>query len=191
MSLFYLTLPHFTSNWQYFTSSSSQISIIDVLDSSVSIPTPIHEPRASIPPHAPDAPPIRTSSRIKQKSSYLQDLICHASHNNHIIHLTSKYPLFDYHSYSHLSNSHSLFSLSIVTHVEPKTYVEAIKHDCWKQANQNELHALDQTGNWKIVDLPPGVKPIGCIWILKINHNVDGSIKRYKARFVAKGYNQI
>jgi hypothetical protein len=41
------------------------------------------------------------------------------------------------------------------------------------------------------VDLSPEVKPIGCIWIFKIKHNVDGSIERYKAHFVAKGYNKI
>nr|ABE88097.1 Reverse transcriptase (RNA-dependent DNA polymerase) [Medicago truncatula] len=56
---------------------------------------------------------------------------------------------------------------------------------------QSEITALEQTGTWKIVDLPPAVKPIGCRWIFKIKHNVDGSIERYKARLVAKGYNQI
>jgi len=56
---------------------------------------------------------------------------------------------------------------------------------------QTELNALDQTGIWKIVDLPSSVKPIGCRWVYKVKHNVDGSIERYKARLIAKGYNQI
>ena len=76
-----------------------------------------------------------------------------------------------------------MFSLSITTHTEPKTYTEAIKHDCWKHAMQNEIIALEQTCTWQIVDLPPTVKPIGCRWIFKIKHNVDGSIERYKARY--------
>ena len=84
-----------------------------------------------------------------------------------------------------------MFSLSITTHTEPKTYTEAIKHDCWKHAMQNEIIALEQTCTWQIVDLPPAVKPIGCRWIFKIKYNVDGSIERYKARLVTKGYNQI
>jgi len=50
-----------------------------------------------------------------------------------------------------------LFALSIVTHIEPESYVEAIKHDCWKQSMQNELNALDKTATWKIVDLPLAV----------------------------------
>jgi hypothetical protein len=56
---------------------------------------------------------------------------------------------------------------------------------------QDEINALTKTSTWKIVDLPPNAKPIGCRWIYKVKHHDDGSIKRYKARLVAKGYNQI
>jgi hypothetical protein len=41
------------------------------------------------------------------------------------------------------------------------------------------------------VDLPPNVKPKGYKWIYKIKLNVDGTIERYKARLVTKGYNKI
>jgi hypothetical protein len=41
------------------------------------------------------------------------------------------------------------------------------------------------------VDLPPNIKPIGCRWIYKVKFHVDGTIERYKARLVAKCYNQI
>jgi hypothetical protein len=54
-----------------------------------------------------------------------------------------------------------------------------------------DLTALEKTGTWKLVDLPPHVKPIGCRWVYKIKYHADGSIERYKARLVAKGYNQI
>jgi hypothetical protein len=81
--------------------------------------------------------------------------------------------------------------LSLVSQIEPKSYAEAIKFDCWKQAMQLKLNALDQTSAWTIVDLPSQVKPIGCIWVYRIKYNVDGSIERYKARLVAKEYNQI
>ncbi|PNX63688.1 retrovirus-related Pol polyprotein from transposon TNT 1-94, partial [Trifolium pratense] len=55
----------------------------------------------------------------------------------------------------------------------------------------SELEALARTGTWKIVDLPPNVKPIGNKWVYKIKHKSDGTIERYKARLVAKGYNQV
>jgi len=56
---------------------------------------------------------------------------------------------------------------------------------------QAEIVALENTRTWKLVDLPPNVKPIGCKWIYKIKYYADGSIERYKSRLVAKGYNQI
>jgi len=64
--------------------------------------------------------------------------------------------------------------MSLVSYTEPNSYAEAIKYDCWKQAMQTELNALDQTGTRKIVDLPSSVKPIGCRWVYKVKHNVDG-----------------
>jgi Reverse transcriptase (RNA-dependent DNA polymerase) len=33
-------------------------------------------------------------------------------------------------------------------------------------------------------------KPIGCRWIYKIKYDSDGSIEKYKARLVIKGYTQ-
>lgn len=78
-----------------------------------------------------------------------------------------------------------------MSHVETKTYDEASKHECWKQATQFELLALKKTGTWKIVNLTPGVTPIGCQWVYKIKYFANGSIDRFKARLVSRGYNQI
>jgi hypothetical protein len=94
-------------------------------------------------------------------------------------------------SFSNVSNAHRIFSLSISTQIKPKTYAEASRFDCWVQAMNVELIALEKTSTWKLVDLPPHVKPIGCRWVYKIKYHADGSIERYKARLVAKGYNQI
>ena len=43
---------------------------------------------------------------------------------------------------------------------------------------------------WELVDLPPGVKTIGCKWIFKRKLKQDGSIKKYKTRLVAKDFKQ-
>ena len=41
------------------------------------------------------------------------------------------------------------------------------------------------------MDLPPGNKPLGCKWILKKNMKPDGTIDKYKARLVDKGFKQL
>ena len=56
---------------------------------------------------------------------------------------------------------------------------------------QVELAALEKIGKWKLDDLPCNVKSIGCIWVCKIKHHVDGSIEWFKARLISRGYNQI
>jgi hypothetical protein len=55
----------------------------------------------------------------------------------------------------------------------------------------DELEALTKTGTWTFVDLPPLAKPIGGKWVYKVKYKSDGTIERYKARLVAKSYNQV
>lgn len=40
------------------------------------------------------------------------------------------------------------------------------------------------------MDLPKGFKPISLKWVFKIKRTADGSINKYKAILVAKGYVQ-
>lgn len=43
---------------------------------------------------------------------------------------------------------------------------------------------------WNITNLPKDRNPTGCRWIYKIKCKYNGEIDRYKARLVAKWYNQ-
>jgi len=53
-----------------------------------------------------------------------------------------------------------------------------------------EMAALNANATWELVALLEDKKAIGCKWVYKVKHNVDGSMSRYKARLVAKGYAQ-
>jgi len=75
--------------------------------------------------------------------------------------------------------------------MEPRNYTEASKHSCWQQAMKDELDALATNNTWIMTSLPPGKIAIGCRWIYKIKHRFDGTIDRYKALLIAKGYTQL
>ena len=53
-----------------------------------------------------------------------------------------------------------------------------------------EIQALEKTRTWILTPLPAGKTPIGCKWVYKVQLNFDGSIERYKARLMPKGYTQ-
>jgi Reverse transcriptase (RNA-dependent DNA polymerase) len=55
---------------------------------------------------------------------------------------------------------------------------------------KEELKALKKNKAWVIVQLPKGKKLVGCKWVYKIKYNSNGTIERYKARLVTKGYTQ-
>ena len=53
-----------------------------------------------------------------------------------------------------------------------------------------EMDSMYSNQVWELVDLPEGVKPIGCKWIYKRKIGADGRVETYKARLEAKGYTQ-
>ena len=57
-------------------------------------------------------------------------------------------------------------------------------------AMKDELSSMDKNSMWELVDLPPGSKAIGNKWVLKVKRKVDGSIEKYKAHLLAKGFTQ-
>ncbi|GAU44958.1 hypothetical protein TSUD_28930 [Trifolium subterraneum] len=130
--------------------------------------------------------------RVTHKPAYLSDYVCSSEGTSTNSSSTGTlYPISSYHSLAHLSKSHSVFTMSVTLHTEPKTYIEACKSEHWIQAMNSELEALARTGTWKIVDLTPNIKPIGSKRVYKIKPKSDGTVERYKARLVAKGYNQV
>jgi hypothetical protein len=150
-------------------------------DSSTETSSPIASPIASSSPTL--HPPVRKSSRLIKPPSYLQDyhynLIFSSSPSlspsSDVVH-----PIQNTLSYSHLSDSHKAFTLTISTPVEPHFYHEAIKSPQWCDAMSKELAALEANHTWVITSLPSGKHPIGCKWVYKLKFKSDGSIERYK-----------
>jgi hypothetical protein len=140
--------------------------------------------------------PLRKSSRVKFKPSYLQDFHCKLASTSPLqsslmnAESGKPYSLSSFVSYHNLSPSHRSFCLSISSQIEPKFYHQAVKDANWRAAMQAEITALETNNTWIVTTLPPNKHPIGCKWVYKVKHKSDGSIERYKARLVAKGYTQ-
>ena len=60
----------------------------------------------------------------------------------------------------------------------------------WKEAVNSEIESILSNHTWELVDLPPGNKPLGLKWIFKRKMKDDGTIDKYKARLVVKGFRQ-
>jgi hypothetical protein len=53
-----------------------------------------------------------------------------------------------------------------------------------------EYQSIIKNDVWEIVPRPKRKDVVSSKWIFKIKHVVDGSIEKYKARFVARGFSQ-
>ena len=75
----------------------------------------------------------------------------------------------------------------------PATYEQAMasrdQHK-WLAAMQDELQSQEEQGTWILVDKPQKARVLQGRWVLKKKLEPDGIIGRYKARWVAKGFEQ-
>jgi len=55
----------------------------------------------------------------------------------------------------------------------------------------DEIVVLEHTGSWDLVPLPSDITPITCKWVYKVKTCSNGSFECYKARFVARGFQQV
>ncbi|KAJ9562014.1 hypothetical protein OSB04_007174 [Centaurea solstitialis] len=161
------TTPFFTD-----PSSTFDIPISPPIPSAVpDSPTTTYDPPPPVPTPSPtpEAPaestdPGPSTSDAVRRSDLVRQVPAH---------------LRDYHCYATLLSNH-----------EPTSYKEAASSSHWQKAIQEELRALAKAQTWDPVPLPSGKRPIGSKWVFKIKTNSDGSIDRYKARLMAKGFNQ-
>jgi hypothetical protein len=101
-----------------------------------------------------------------------------------------EYDIANYMSYSNVSPAYRTFIASLQAVSIPKDWRCAKQNPRWKEAMEEELHALMRNKTWELAMLPEGKKAVGCKWIFTVKQTPEGKIDRYKARLVAKGYSQ-
>lgn len=76
----------------------------------------------------------------------------------------------------------------------PESYQDAVEsreRASWAKAMDSEINSLKENGTWELVNLPGNAKALPCKWVYRVKTNPDGSIDKFKARLVIKGFKQI
>lgn len=73
--------------------------------------------------------------------------------------------------------------------IEPTCHSQAVKDPRWHVALSDEINALLKKRTF-LVHVNDSQNVIGCQWVFRIKCNPDGTIARYKACLVVKGFHQ-
>jgi len=73
---------------------------------------------------------------------------------------------------------------------EPVAFSDTDKYVAWHDAMCDKIKALRSNHTWSLVPFHPSMNVVGSRWVYRIKRRVDGSIDRYKARLVARGFTQ-
>ncbi|KAK1696945.1 hypothetical protein QYE76_013642 [Lolium multiflorum] len=85
-----------------------------------------------------------------------------------------------------------LFDLTAVVPISPlpRTYRQALADPNWSTAMRFEHNALLQNNTWTLVPKPTGANIVSGKWVYCHKYHSDGSLARYKARWVVHGFSQ-
>ena len=73
----------------------------------------------------------------------------------------------------------------ILVDEEPTYFEEETKNKEWMDAMIEEYWSIVKNDVWDVVPRPNDKMVVSSKWIFKTKHSTDGSIEKYKARFVA------
>jgi hypothetical protein len=73
---------------------------------------------------------------------------------------------------------------------EPFAFSNVDRYAVWHNAMCDEIVILRSNCTWSLVLFHPSMNVVGSRWVYRIKRRVDGSIERYKAHLVARGFTQ-
>ncbi|XP_078433654.1 uncharacterized protein LOC144704941 [Wolffia australiana] len=91
-------------------------------------------------------------------------------------------------NYDRLRPTYRAFSLSLTSESIPRSHLEALSIPHWKEAMDQEYAALTKRRTWILVSRLRNMNIVTCRWIFTVNYKPDGTVDRYKARLVARGF---
>ncbi|GAA0154739.1 transmembrane signal receptor [Lithospermum erythrorhizon] len=121
----------------------------------------------------------RRSTRISHPPVHFQDYVCHG--------VSSPFASNNFSSLFCISSS---FVAYVLTGSEPTTYKQVVTDPRWVIAMTKEVDAMSPNRTWEFTSLPPGKKVISSKLVYKTKLKSDGTVERFKAQLVEKGFTQ-
>ena len=75
----------------------------------------------------------------------------------------------------------------------PETFSQAMsskESNSWYSAMKEVMNSMTSNRVWDLIELPDGIKAIGCKWVFKTKKDSLGNIERHNTRLIAKGFNK-
>ena len=82
-------------------------------------------------------------------------------------------------------------SLLCETHLEPATITDALSHPEWQKAMNSMFQAFLKNDTWDLVPYLEDINFVTNKWVFRVKYKADGSVDRFKAWLVAKGFQQL
>ena len=98
--------------------------------------------------------------------------------------------IYNFISYKNLSPCYQAFVTNLMDIQIPNNIQEALQISKWNTIIEEEIRALEKNGTWELIELLEGKSPVKSKWIFTIKYKANGSVDRYKARLIAKGFTQ-
>ena len=73
----------------------------------------------------------------------------------------------------------------------PSSFQEAVQEPTWVDVMVEEYDSIVRKIAWEIVPRSVDKSVVGSRWIYKVKQATNGSVEKYKARFLALGFSQI
>jgi hypothetical protein len=75
--------------------------------------------------------------------------------------------------------------------IEPSFFQEVVHDPTWVDAMVEEYDSIIKNSSWEIIPRLVDKSVVSSRWIYKVKKDVDGSVEKYKEKFVAWGFSQI
>jgi len=80
--------------------------------------------------------------------------------------------------------------MSTIVQFKPCTFEEVVKQEVWKDAMNEEYELIMKNDVWDVVPRPKDKSMVTSKYLYKIKHGANGSVEKFKAKFVARGFSQ-